>query len=257
MNGLVQGLSAAMSSFDPTAFGALAAIIFVSAFVQGMVGFAFGMISMGFASLVLDAKTASFLVSPLAALNIALTLWSVRGEVRFPIVAPMVAGALVGMPVGVAILLAGSVFLIKVMVSVLLVCVGVTRLLPGGVPVHPLPYWWGGVAGFGTGVIGGATNMGGPPLIAYAARQPWPPALFKAALLTTFLFSTTGKTLLLMWEGSLNRTLLALTVLLAPVVVVGSLAGIRLFDRIDRAVFGKIVAVMLVGLGVWVMVHGK
>lgn len=232
----------------------LSLIVFVSAFVQGMVGFAFGMVSMGLATLVLDAKTASFLISPLAAINIVLVLWSARTEVKFAVVAPMVAGALIGMPLGVMILLGGSVTLIRLMVSLLLIYVGVTRLVPRRMAARALSNWWGGIAGFGTGILGGATNMGGPPIIAYAARQQWSPAVFKASLLTTFLFNSGGKSVLLIWQGSLDRPMLGMVALLTPVVVVGSMAGIRLFSRIDRDLFGKTVSVMVLALGVWILV---
>jgi hypothetical protein len=232
----------------------LALIVFVSAFVQGVVGFAFGMIAMGLSTLVLDAKTASFLIAPLAAINVALVLWSVRHEVRLAIVAPMVCGALAGMPLGVIILLGGSMLLIKIMVGLLLIYVGASRLLPRALPVHPLPYWWGGIAGFGTGILGGATNMGGPPIIAYAARQPWSPSMFKATLLTTFLFNSVSKSAVLVWQGSLDRALLSLAAILTPMVVLGSVIGVRVFKRTDRELFRRIVAVMLLGLGVWLLV---
>jgi len=132
---------------DLAAFLWLALIVLVSAFVQGMVGFAFGMIAMGFATLVLDARMASFLIAPLATVNIAIVLWSVRDRVRLAIVGPIMLGSLTGLPFGLVILLGGSAYVIRVLIALLLIYVGVTRLVRRTVTPRPLSLWWGTVAG--------------------------------------------------------------------------------------------------------------
>jgi len=238
---------------DLAAFLWLALIVLVSAFVQGMVGFAFGMIAMGFATLVLDARMASFLIAPLATVNIAIVLWSVRDRVRLAIVGPIMLGSLTGLPFGLVILLGGSAYVIRVLIALLLIYVGVTRLVRRTVTPRPLSLWWGTVAGLASGVIGGATNMGGPPLIAYAARQTWSPETFKATLLTIFFIGSFTKTIVLIWQGALNRPMLRLTAVLVPIICVGSAVGISLFNRIDGERFGRIVAVVLLVLGVWLL----
>ena len=225
-------------------------IVVVAAFVQGMVGFAFGMIAMGLGTIILDARTASIVVAPLAATNILIVLWSVRRDVRLVHVGPMVLGVLCGLPLGLVLLLGGGVSLIRVLVAALLMYVGVTRLLHRRVTPRRVAPWWGALAGLVGGVLGGAVNMSGPPLIAYAARQPWSPRTFKATLLTTFVIGTGVKTVALIWHGALDGPLLAMTGALLPAVLVGSYVGIHLFSRIDRERFGLIVALLLILLGV-------
>lgn len=235
-------------------FAVLFVIVFGAAIVQGTLGFAFGMVAMALASLVVDVRTASILVSPLAFVNVSTTLWSVRESVRWKIVLPIIVGTLVGIPFGLAILLGGNIFFIKALVSALLLYVGVTNLLRRTVERKPLPTWVAGLAGLGVGVIGGATNIGGPPLVAYASRQPWDPRTFKATLLTTFFVSSGTKTGLLIASGNIQKPMLVCVACLLPAIIVGSLIGVRMFNRIDRERFNRIIAWALLFLAVLVLI---
>jgi len=225
-------------------------IVLVAAFVQGTVGFAFGMIAMGASAFLIDARTASLLMAPVAGANVAMVLWSVRREINLRVVAPMVAGLIIGLPFGLALLLGGGSTVIRVLISALLIYVGVTRLVPRRAPLRPVSSWWGSVAGLVAGVLGGATNISGPPLVAYAARQPWPPGAFKAALLSTFMVSTLVKTATLIWHGALDRPLLVVAGALLPAAIGGSLVGVLLFRRLDAERFGQVIAVMVIVLGI-------
>ncbi len=229
-------------------------IILVAAFVQGTVGFAFGMIAMGLGALVLDAKTASILMAPLASANIAVVLWSVRRNVRVKLVAPMLLGVLAGLPFGIMLLLGGATSVIRLMVGLLLLYVGVSRLRSPKTEPRGAGPLWGTLAGLLGGVLGGAVNMAGPPLIAYSVRQGWSPGVFKATLLATFILGTSIKSAALIWQGSLDTGLIALDLALLPAVFLGSYVGIRTFGRIDVHRFGQIVAILLLALGAGLLI---
>ena len=228
-------------------------VIGLASFVQGTVGFAFGMISMGLGTILLDAQTASVIVAPLATANIALVLWSVRSDVSWRNTGSMIAGLVVGLPLGLAVLLHGNIDVLTVLIAALLFYTGIRKLVVSDAGGKPLSSWWGVAAGVVGGVLGGAANISGPPLIAYSTRQNWSPGVFKASLLGTFLIGSTLKTSVLIVEGSLRGSLLIAAALLCPVVYVGSFCGIQLFNRVNRDAFGKIVAVMVILLGVWLI----
>lgn len=236
--------------FDLQTLLLLGLVLLAAAFVQGAAGFAFGMISMGLSVFIIDARTASIMMSPLAAANISITLWSVRRDLHARNIAPMIGGMLAGLPLGLAVLLGGSTGFIRISIAVLLVYVGISRLIGDGKKLRPLSRWWGLVAGLFGGIIGGATNIGGPPLIAYAARQPWPPAVFKATLLACFFVITVGKTAILLIEGSLDGPLIGAVIVLLPAIAVGSTAGIAMFNRVDGRTFGTAVSYLVIALGV-------
>jgi uncharacterized protein len=237
-------------AFDLTTYLLLAAILMLAGFVQGAVGFAFGMISMGLSVFVVDARTASIMISPLAATNIMFALWSVRSSIRARNVLPIIGGAVVGLPFGLMVLLGGSTTIIRLMISALLLYIGISRLLHRNKKRTPLHPAWGFAAGLLGGIAGGATNIGGPPVIAYSTRQPWEPAVFKASLLTCFLVLSFVKSVILIGYGTLGGPLLVSVVALMPMVFIGSRLGIAAYNRIDRNVFGYAVSVLVIALGV-------
>jgi uncharacterized protein len=237
-------------AFDLSTYLLLAAILMLAGFVQGAVGFAFGMISMGLSVFVVDARTASIMISPLAATNIILSLWSVRSSIHARNILPMIGGVVIGLPFGLMVLLGGSTTIIRLMISALLLYIGITRLIRRDrerAPLHPA---WGFVAGIFGGFAGGAANISGPPLIAYSARQPWEPAVFKASLLACFVVTTLTKSAALIWYGTLSGPLLVGVVALIPMVMIGSRIGIAAYSRIDRELFSKAVSVLVIALGI-------
>ena len=232
----------------------LVPVIGLASFVQGVVGFAFGMIAMGLGTILLDAQTASILVAPLATMNIALVLWSVRRDVSLRNAGTMVLGLIVGLPIGLAVLLLGDMNVLRLLVAALLLYTGIQKLVNGEGNGRVISHWWGVGAGVLGGILGGAANISGPPLIAYSAHQRWSPSVFKASLLTTFLIGSSLKTSALIVQGSLRGPLILTALALCPVVCLGSFLGVRLYGRFDRGTFGRIVAIMIIILGVWIAV---
>jgi len=235
---------------DIITIAGLQIVMLIASFVQGAVGFAFGMIAMGLSTHLLDARMANILISPLAGLNIGLTLWSVRKDIHIRNFAPMLAGQVIGLPFGLSILLYVSPEMLRLLVAVLLIYVGLSRLYHRNRGRKPLRRIWGLFAGFAGGILGGAANISGPPLIAYAARQTWEPRVFKASLLMIFIVSVALKSSFLAIEGSLTPKIAMTAATLTPAILAGSWLGIQLFNRIDRDRFGLIVAVSVLTLGV-------
>ncbi len=241
--------------FEPATLVALLFIVILAGFVQGVVGFAFGMVSMALSTILLDARTASILIAPLALTNISIVLWSVRRAFRWQNTGSMMIGMVMGQPLGLVVLLGGSVDMVRTLIALMLIYTGASRLYHhhNNTELKPLSRWVGFVAGITGGVLGGATNIGGPPVIAYSVRQPWSPEAFKAGLLSTFVVGTLVKVTILLVHGALSEPLLLSAGALIPGVIIGSLLGIRLFNRIDAERFARLVAVLVVLLGVWLL----
>lgn len=90
-------------------------------------------------------------------------------------------------------------------------------------------------AGFGAGITGTATSIGGPAIALLFQREP--PAVMRSTLAVFFflgvLLSLTGLGL----SGSLSQTSWQVALVLAPGVVVGMLVGRAVRDRIPRDAF--------------------
>ncbi|MHC5056799.1 MAG: TSUP family transporter [Planctomycetota bacterium] len=101
------------------------------------------------------------------------------------------------------------------------------------------------VAGFCAGVLGGAYNTNGPPIVVYGTMRGWEPERFKATLQGFFLptgaFIIAGHALSGLWTRETVRLSL---VSLAPVAL-GMALSFWLAPRIPRERFGVLVHVLL------------
>jgi len=104
--------------------------------------------------------------------------------------------------------------------------------------------------GFVAGLLGGAYNTSGPPVIIYANSRGWSPQEFKANLQSFFLLNDvmtiTGHAV----SGNLTPFVWQNYVLILPAIVLGIVAGLVLDRFLSPALFRKIVLVLLMGLGV-------
>jgi uncharacterized membrane protein YfcA len=102
------------------------------------------------------------------------------------------------------------------------------------------------LAGLLGGTMGGLVGMGGPPIVAWAARR-FPPQQARAALVAIFAAGSIAQAVLLSGRGvlAIDATLL----LIVPTTLAANAAGMALGSRLAPATFRRIVAALLVGSG--------
>src|SRR3989442_989009 len=129
------------------------------------------------------------------------------------------------------------------------------RARPGRLPHRP-----GRGCGLGGGVLGrglgGETGTPAPPVIVYSMAQGWTPRRMKANLQA---FMVVTQALILggyEWAGLLTREVWHLGLSFAIPALVGVLAGIALFGRIDAVRFRQIVFTLLFISGLVLLVRG-
>jgi hypothetical protein len=115
-------------------------------------------------------------------------------------------------------------------------------------PVYAYPI------GFLSGILGGAYNTNGPPIIVYGVLSRWPPDRFRATLQGYFL--ATG---LLIWAGHgiaglWTPHVLHLFFYSIPVVLLAVWLGSKLSQRIPPGRFNRIIYAALVGVGLVLIV---
>jgi len=108
--------------------------------------------------------------------------------------------------------------------------------------------------GFLGGVLGGAFNIGGPPVIAFAAIQGWSPQVFRATLQGFFLISgavvVAGHGVAGLWAENLPCLLLWCL----PFSVLAVFIGRGINKRIPHDRFRTVVYIVLILLGVSLLV---
>jgi uncharacterized membrane protein YfcA len=221
-------------------------------------GFGAALLAMPVLTFAVGVRAAAPLVALLTlVINVSL-LAPVRRQLPWRRVAPLFAGSLFGIPLGVRFLAAADEQLVRTALGALLVAtsLGLFRFgrLPLGGGVRPA-LLTGGVAG----VLGGAFNTAGPPVLVYAAAQPWSKAETHAVLQLFFFGSGLVVATSHALAGLTNRGVLLAALAALPFLAAGSLAGHAVHRRISEERFRTLVraALLVAGFALLVVRGGR
>ncbi|MBI2297719.1 MAG: sulfite exporter TauE/SafE family protein [Armatimonadetes bacterium] len=249
-----------------------ALVVFGAAVVQGVTGFAFGIVSMVFLTLLWQPQQANVVVSLLAMYSICHAAWGVKHAIRWRQLGPLMAGNLLGLWISVQVLVSHDLAdLLRYLVAIACLLVALQNWL---VREHPAASPRGNgvlglVAGTLAGFLSGATSTSGPPTVWWIYRQPWSRDELKANTLAVFLL--TGIAKLGLWIVHDLRAAPAAHLLaparcvtavgLLPAVMLGSLCGVAVFRRVDRDQLRRAVCALLVVMAAVIVVttlrHGR
>lgn len=105
--------------------------------------------------------------------------------------------------------------------------------------------FWGAVSGF----VSFVSHSGGPPFLIYVLPQRLPPASFAGTSALFFALVNLMKVPPYLWLGQFTRAGFRVSLMLLPVAVVATLAGVWIVRRVPQDKFYAIVLVATTGLG--------
>jgi uncharacterized protein len=223
-------------------------------FVQGVSGFAFGLVAMAFWSWALEPALAGPLVVFCSIIGQAMGLRSLRLS-AVPKAIPFILGGLLGVPFGVWLLpmvnprlfQAGLGALLLVWCPVMLVAAQLPRIAHGGRLAD-------GVAGALGGVMGGLGGLPGPIPTLWCVLRGWDRhtqrSVFQLVFLTMHVTTMTGYLL----TGTVTAAEAPLFLAAAPVVIGAALLGAAAYRRLGDVGFQRIVLGLLAGSGAMLLV---
>ena len=223
--------------------------VFLAVFTQGFTGFGSAMIAMALLPDLVGIQVATPLVALIVELFEVYMLLRYRKSVQVKTIWPIVLAAIVGIPFGLLLLKRVNENLILTMLGVLIVAYALYALSGLKLPELKRRRWRYG-AGFLAGLLGGAYNVSGPPVILYGTARRWPPLVFKANLQGFFVFSSFFTLVGHFISRNLSSEVWTDFWISLPALVVGGLLGTSLDRFLDPERFRKIVLVVLVVLGV-------
>ena len=221
----------------------------MGAFVQGVSGFGFGLVVMPILAPMIGVKVAVPLVALLSVCIQISILIRLRSAFSFKAVIPLMIASIIGIPIGVLLLrrLDETVLLTGLGILVLAYAIYALAKLRTPQLKHRA---WGGLAGLLGGMLSGAYNVGGPPVVIYGQCRGWKASAFKSNLQGYFLAG--GITVIATHWTMGNMTSAVLGEL--PLAFVGMVTGLVLAFSIDRKLkpetFNTIILWLLVIMGV-------
>jgi uncharacterized protein len=236
---------------DPTVIAAVCAAVALAGCVQGLSGFGSGLVLVSIVPWFVDITFAVPFAGVFSYMTVLAMAWRHRRHVRLRRALPLVLGLFPGVPLGMAFLQGVDAGMATGALGAVLVVYASWSLL-GARREEPVRVSerWAPAFGFAGGVLGGAFNCSGPPVVLYSTLQDWGKGETVGMLQSFFLcqgaMTLTGFTL----TGLITVETLTWNAWMFPALVGGIWVGDRLHHRVDEAVFRKVVMVglMLMGL---------
>lgn len=223
-------------------------IVALASFTESVSGFGSALIAMALLPIFISIHQVVPFVTLLSmVLQITLLLYY-RQAVNFQAIRRVIFGSLLGIPLGILFLRGVDQEIVLRLLGFFLVSYSVYALLKLRAPAftHRL---WGWLFGFVAGILGGAYNTSGPPVVVYGQSQNWNPAEFKANLQSFFLVNSAIVLLGHALSGNISSQVLNYFLFALPALALGVFVGLKLNRYIDPLRFRQIVQVMLIVLG--------
>ena len=224
------------------------AIMLLAVFTQSLSGFGMGLVSMSLLPTIIDVKIASPLVASLSILVHWILAIYYRRTLDISAVKRLVVGLAIAIPLGVLALRKVPSEAVLAILGIVLVSYSLYSLFNFKLPKITSPRW-AYLFGFMSGLLSGAYNTGGPPVIIYADCMGWDRAKFKSNLQSFFSVSSTIVVTTHTIQGNYNGQVLQLFLFCLPSLIIGMLAGTFVSRFINTVVFRKLILVLLLVMG--------
>ena len=234
-------------------------IVFVATLLQSAIGFGSALVAMPLLAPLIGFTTATPLVGLCGFTVGGVVLLMDHRAVDVRSAWRLILASFLGIPVGLVFLTHAPEAAVKAVLGVLLIAYAgyslfvdlrsqrmatttTQRKKPGNLVTYGL--------GFISGILGGAYNTNGPPLVIYGTLQGWSPEQFRATLQGAFFFGniliTGGHAAAGLW----TREVWTLYLYGLPLVFAAIFLGRAVNARVPRRLFMRLIYVTLVVLGV-------
>lgn len=224
----------------------------VAAFVSGLSGFAFALVSLSFWIWRFPLAESSAMVVFGSLVSQATAMPGILRHVELRLLAPFVAGAVFGLPVGTLLIAQVDVGLFRLGVGILLIVFAVFQLLIGP---RLRPLQGGGravevVIGTISGTLGGLAGLSGVVPAMWSVMRGWSKDRQRGLFLVFNSFCHVVALTGLVVAGYITTTILLRFAILLPALVGGAWLGTLAYGRVSPEQFRRIVLMLLAASGI-------
>jgi hypothetical protein len=231
----------------------VAAIVFLGVFTQSLSGFGSALVTMALLPALIPIQIAAPLVA-LVGLTIEISLLTYyHRSLSLRAVLPLVAASVLGIPIGILALRRIDADVFMLVLGLILAGYALYSLFNFRLP-DMAGRGWAYLAGFLGGLLGGAYNTSGPPVIIYGNSRRWPPLEFKANLFGFFFVNSLLVVVGHAFDGNLTPSVWRYYLWSLPAILLGLFLGTRLDRYLNPQVYRKIVFILLIIMGVRMIV---
>ena len=218
----------------------------VAGFVQGISGFAFGMVAMSIWVWGIDPRLAAVMTVFGGLTGQIFSAVTVRRGMHLRLLWPFLAGGVVGVPIGVGLLPHLNPAHFKLILGAVLVIFCPAMLLAPRLP----PIQRGGrggdaIAGLFGGVMGGIGGFTGVAPALWCTLRGYDKEAHRAVLQNFNLAALSATFAALLFSGSVTRDMLPGFAIVAPALLLPSMLGARVYVGLSALAFRRVVLSLL------------
>jgi hypothetical protein len=245
-------------NFDWVVVGLSAGAIFLGTLVHGIAGFGLAQVAMGLMPLFRNPAEASVVFGVIAVVSNLRVWWSVKDHFKLKDWLFPVGGLILGMPLGIFFLKQLSQSQLRLVIGITLLAAVVLIALFRELKLFKKwfgedkdfnPWYLGVIAGFLSGVLGGAVAIPGPPMIIYGAflvaTEAWSSKKMKAIFTAFFGTLMLYRSISFVVTGDMTFKLFLEGMILLPAMFLGAWLGIKIYNYIPDKIFQWIVLGLL------------
>ncbi len=226
------------------------------ALASGFAGFAFGVASLGIWAHALPPEIAAPMVVICSFTVQIFTLPRIWRSIDFRTAAPFVAGGLLGIPIGVAVLETLDPYWFRVGVGGLLVSYVAGMFVLGRLArLETYPRAAVILVGWGGGVMGGFAGLSGILPTLWCSLMKWPKDQQRSTFQVFNLSMHTVTLAAYAYTGILSRELVKPMLTAAPMLVIGGVIGFALYRRLSDHQFRVALWLLLAGSGLLMLIR--
>jgi uncharacterized membrane protein YfcA len=230
-------------------------IFFLSTFVRSSLGFGDALVAMPLLTLVVGLKTATPTVA-LVATTISITILAKNWKIAdLKSTFRLVFSSIIGIPVGLVLLKSVNEDFMKGLLGASLILYGLYNLLKPHLKKISGSFGLAFLFGFIAGVLGGAYNTNGPPVVIYGTLRRWSPNHFRVTmqsyLLPTGFLILLGHGLSGLWTTQVFRYY----ILSLPIVFLAIYIGGKAHNAMTQKHFDRLVNAALLCMGVVLIIR--
>ena len=228
----------------------IALIICAAAAAAAATGFGFNLLSVPLLMFLYPPRVVVTLTLLLGVFASGMLLFQreIRSGIDWGVVRPLFFSSLVGMPAGLALLLWGYPQALKIMIAGLIALFAIV-MLTGFRPRLRGSRYDALAVGALSGFLSTSTSLNGPPVAFYLLARGLPKNQFRGNMVVFVFLATLTSIALLALGGAISAFMVALTLKLLPVLVVGVVGGLTLVTRLSNRGFEIMVLGFLIVVG--------
>lgn len=226
--------------------------MFFAAFTQGVSGFGSILLALPLLAIFLDIKTVIPLVALVGLSITILLLVQLLKYLEWKVIYPLLAGAILGIPIGVFFLKRVDKDVIHCTLGIILVSYSIYSLFCK-LSKRGIREGWAYLFGFFAGCLGGALSASGPAVIIYTSLQSWSKDKIKVTLQGFFFVSGLMVVFAQAVSGVTTVTVLRFYVISLPTLILGTYIGSYFYGMIREGWYKRIILILLAFLGAFMI----